>query len=59
VGTHRIRLHGPGETLELGHVASDRDIFARGALEAAFRLAARPAGAWKLPDLLFADRSVD
>jgi 4-hydroxy-tetrahydrodipicolinate reductase len=59
VGTHRIRLEGPGETLELGHVATDRDIFARGALEAAFRLAARPAGAWKLPDLLFSDRTAD
>ena len=59
VGTHRIRLEGPGETLELGHVASDRDIFARGALEAAFRLTGRPAGAWKLPDLLFGGRSVD
>jgi len=53
VGTHRIRLEGPGETLELAHVASDRDIFARGALEAALRLAGRPAGAWRLPELLF------
>ena len=59
VGMHRIRLEGPGETLELGHVASDRDIFARGALEAAFRLAGRPAGAWTLPDLLFGSKSVD
>jgi 4-hydroxy-tetrahydrodipicolinate reductase len=59
VGTHRIRLQGPGETLELGHVASDRDIFARGALEAAYRLAARAPGSWKLPDLLFSARSVD
>jgi 4-hydroxy-tetrahydrodipicolinate reductase len=59
VGTHRIRLEGPGETLELGHVATDRDIFARGALEAAHRLAFRPAGAWKLPDLLFSDQTAD
>jgi len=59
VGTHRIRLDGPGETLELGHVAFDRDIFARGALEAAFRLAARPAGAWTLPELLFSGRTAD
>ena len=53
VGTHRIRLEGPGETLELGHVASDRDIFARGALEAASKLAGREPGLWTLPELLF------
>ena len=55
VGTHRIRLCGPGETLELGHVASDRDIFARGALETAARLHGRGAGLWRLRDLLFRD----
>jgi 4-hydroxy-tetrahydrodipicolinate reductase len=59
VGTHRIRLQGPGETLELGHVASDRDIFARGALEAAYRIAGCAAGSWGLPDLLFSGGSVD
>src|SRR6478609_4729009 len=53
VGTHRIRLEGPGETLELGHVATDRDIFARGALEAAAKLVGRGAGQWHLPDVLF------
>jgi 4-hydroxy-tetrahydrodipicolinate reductase len=59
VGTHRIRLQGPGEVLELGHVAQDRDIFARGALEAAARLAGRPAGLWTLPKLLFNGQNVD
>jgi len=59
VGTHRIRLSGPGETLELGHVAADRDIFARGALEAAVRLAGRPAGTWTLPQLLFQAQIAD
>jgi 4-hydroxy-tetrahydrodipicolinate reductase len=53
VGTHRIRLEGPGETLELGHVATDRDIFARGALEAAARLVGRTPRQWTLPELLF------
>ena len=57
VGTHRIRLQGPGETLELGHVASDRDIFARGALEAAAKLAGRGAGAWTLPQLLLGGKN--
>jgi 4-hydroxy-tetrahydrodipicolinate reductase len=52
-GHHRIRLAGAGgETLELEHAASDRDIFARGALEAARRIAGRPARAWTLPELL-------
>jgi 4-hydroxy-tetrahydrodipicolinate reductase len=55
VGTHRIRLEGPGETLELGHVAGDRDIFARGALEAAAKLAGREAAQWTLPALLFSE----
>jgi 4-hydroxy-tetrahydrodipicolinate reductase len=59
VGTHEIRMQGPGERIELSHVATDRDIFARGALEAATRLAGRPAGAWKLPELLFGDKSAD
>jgi 4-hydroxy-tetrahydrodipicolinate reductase len=59
VGTHRIRLAGPGETLELEHAASDRDIFARGAIEAAVRLSGRPAGAWGLQELLFGPQSAD
>jgi 4-hydroxy-tetrahydrodipicolinate reductase len=53
VGTHRVRLRGPGESLELAHVATDRDIFARGALETAARLHGREAAEWRLPDLLF------
>jgi 4-hydroxy-tetrahydrodipicolinate reductase len=52
VGTHVARFSGPGESLELTHVAVDRDIFARGALEVAVRLHRRPAGNWRLPDLL-------
>jgi 4-hydroxy-tetrahydrodipicolinate reductase len=55
VGEHRIRLDGPGEWLELRHHASDRDIFARGALEAAARLRGRPPGCYGLPDLIFQD----
>jgi 4-hydroxy-tetrahydrodipicolinate reductase len=55
VGDHRIRLDGPGEWLELRHHAVDRDIFARGALEAATRLHGRPAGCYGLPGLIFRD----
>ena len=53
VGDHRIRLQGPGEWLELCHHAEDRDIFARGALEAAAKLHGRAAGLFLLSDLLF------
>jgi 4-hydroxy-tetrahydrodipicolinate reductase len=53
VGTHRIVLSGPGEFLELGHVAVDRDIFARGALEGAVRLSKKRPGLWRLAELLF------
>ena len=35
VGDHTLMLAGPGERLELTHRASDRVLFARGALRAA------------------------
>ena len=53
VGIHRLRFEGPGETLELGHVAGDRDLFARGALQAAALVAGRGPGAYRLGELLF------
>ena len=53
IGEHVVRFSGPGETLELTHNATDRDIFARGALEAAVRLARCPAGQWQLGALIF------
>lgn len=52
VGEHTAMLIGQGERLELVHRACDRTIFARGALQAAYWLAARPAGAWQLDDVL-------
>jgi 4-hydroxy-tetrahydrodipicolinate reductase len=53
VGEHTVQLAGPGERLELVHRATDRDIFARGALEAALRLRGRAAGRHALSELLF------
>jgi 4-hydroxy-tetrahydrodipicolinate reductase len=53
IGEHVLRFSGPGETLELRHDAGDRDIFARGALQAAVALAGRQAGGYRLSDLLF------
>lgn len=44
VGEHLVQLAGPGERLELVHRATSRDIFARGALEAAARVARRGPG---------------
>lgn len=53
VGEHTVQFTGIGERLELVHRATDRDIFARGALEMALRLHARPAGRYAIADLLF------
>jgi 4-hydroxy-tetrahydrodipicolinate reductase len=41
VGEHTAMLIGQGERLELGHRATDRSIFARGALQAAHWLRGR------------------
>jgi len=52
VGEHTAMLLGQGERLELAHRATDRSIFARGALYAAHWLTGRPAGQWKLDDVI-------
>ena len=52
VGEHTVQFAGLGERLELTHRAGSRDIFARGALHAASRIAAKPAGAYRVRDLL-------
>ena len=52
VGEHVVSFSGPGETLELTHRATDRDVFSRGALEAALRLHGCSAGFWSLSALV-------
>lgn len=52
VGEHIAMLIGQGERLELGHRATDRSIFARGALQAAYWLADRAPGQWQLDDVI-------
>ena len=52
VGEHTVQFTGPGERIELVHRAGSRDIFARGALHAATRIAGKPPGAYRLRDLL-------
>lgn len=52
VGEHLVQFATAGERIELVHRATNRDIFARGALHAARRLHGRPAGAYRVADLL-------
>ena len=53
VGEHLVQFTGQGERLELVHRATHRDVFARGALQAAARIHGRPPGLYSLRDLLF------
>jgi 4-hydroxy-tetrahydrodipicolinate reductase len=52
VGEHRLVFAGPGEQVELVHVAQDRSGFARGALVAARWVAGRPPGLYSMLDVL-------
>lgn len=51
-GDHHVIFAGDGERLELGHRAESREIFARGAVEAALWLAGKPAGRYTMADVL-------
>lgn len=44
LGQHTVWLAGPGERIELTHIATRREVFALGALRWAQRLPAMPAG---------------
>ena len=57
VGDHAVRLDLPGERLTLEHHATDRSIFARGALLAALWLHGRPAGRYEALDWIGGARS--
>ncbi|MDQ3288556.1 MAG: 4-hydroxy-tetrahydrodipicolinate reductase [Pseudomonadota bacterium] len=52
VGEHSVQFATLGERIELVHRATNRDIFARGALHAAAGLAGRSPGLYSLRDLL-------
>jgi 4-hydroxy-tetrahydrodipicolinate reductase len=52
VGDHTVLFAGTGEQITLGHRATDRTIFARGAVRAALWLAAQPAGRYIMRDFL-------
>ncbi len=52
VGEHTVIFAGEGERLELTHKATDRRIFARGALRAAHWVIDQPAGLYDMDDVL-------
>jgi 4-hydroxy-tetrahydrodipicolinate reductase len=52
VGEHRVILAGPGERIELAHLAGDRGIFARGAVKAALWGRGKPPGLYSMSDVL-------
>jgi 4-hydroxy-tetrahydrodipicolinate reductase len=52
VGDHTVVFAGLGERLELTHKASNRETFARGALQAARWVAGRKAGLYNMGDVL-------
>jgi 4-hydroxy-tetrahydrodipicolinate reductase len=51
IGDHHVHFLGEGERLELTHRATNRDVFARGALRAAGWLVGKPAGSYSMADL--------
>lgn len=52
VGEHTVLFLGDGERIEITHRAGDRAVFARGALEAAVRLAGAKPGRYGIADVL-------
>jgi 4-hydroxy-tetrahydrodipicolinate reductase len=52
VGDHTVLLAADGERLELTHRATDRMVFARGAVRAAAWLIGRPPGMYDMADVL-------
>lgn len=52
VGDHQVIFAGQGERFELAHQASDRRIFAQGALRAARWVLGQPAGLYNMEDVL-------
>lgn len=52
VGDHTIVFAGPGERIELTHLAGDRSIFARGAVKAAMWARGKPPGLYTMSDVL-------
>jgi 4-hydroxy-tetrahydrodipicolinate reductase len=58
IGEHQVWFLGEGERLELAHSATDRAVFARGALCAAQWLARQPPGHYGMKDYLFSNSNL-
>jgi 4-hydroxy-tetrahydrodipicolinate reductase len=54
-GDHDVVLSSPTEKLTFGHSVATRQVFADGALRAARWVIGRPAGLYRMGDVLFAD----
>jgi 4-hydroxy-tetrahydrodipicolinate reductase len=52
VGEHSVFLAAEGEVIELAHKATDRAIFARGAVKAALWARAQKPGLYAMTDVL-------
>ncbi len=52
IGDHTVMFAGQGERIELTHKAASRDIYAVGAVRAAFWTRGRPAGRYSMRDVL-------
>ena len=52
IGDHTVHLLGLGERLELTHRATDRSVFARGAVRAAKALVGKAPGRYRLADIV-------
>ena len=52
IGDHKVILAGPSERIELSHIAEDRNIFARGAVQAALWGKDKKPGLYSMTDVL-------
>ena len=52
IGAHTVHLLGEGERIEITHRATNRDLFARGAITAAKFLAGRSPGKYRIADVV-------
>lgn len=59
IGEHAVEFFSAGERIRVSHTATSRDLFARGALDAAAWLARRPAGRWTIEQSLGLDTAAE
>ena len=52
VGEHKVVFAGDGERFEIAHKAAGRQIFARGAVQAALWAHGKPPGLYSMKDVL-------